>query len=139
MAAWAPDGSLVFRSADGIRRWRGGSVSSARVGDLSAFYGPWVAPNSRFVAFDTGARSTKVQVRRLELRSGKVFDLGPPGRLSPVYARVDAIWMQIAQRCEPGCAKPVVGGPRVFSLDPRDGSEEVLMLPTLDGIAVWYE
>ncbi|MFP5225611.1 MAG: hypothetical protein ACLGH3_08710, partial [Actinomycetota bacterium] len=139
MAAWAPDGSLIFRSDDGVRRWRSGNSSSSRAAAISNFYDPWVAPNSRFAAYDTGARSTRVQVRRVEIRSGKVSDIGPPGRMNPVYARVDTLWMQIAQRCEPECLQPVVGGPQVFAINPNDGKERLIKLPTLEGVALWYE
>lgn len=138
MARWLPDDSLVFRSSDGVRRWQPGQSSSSSVASLSAFYGPWPSPNGRSIAFDTGARNTRVQVRRLDRATGSVTNIGPPGRFRPVYAAGDAIWMQVAQRCTPGCTSPIVGGPEVYAFNPSDGKERLLSLPTLEQIAVFY-
>lgn len=138
MARWLRDESVVFRSADGIRRWRPGGSSSTGIADLGAFYNPSVSPNGRSIAFDTGARNVRVQARRLDLATGEVTDVGPPGRFRPIYAAGDAIWTQIANRCTPGCDQPVVGGPEVFSFNPVDGKERLLRLPTLEMIALAY-
>lgn len=138
-AAWMPDGSLVFRSLDGARRWKPGRTESSPVGDVSSWYDPSPGPAGRLVAYDTGRVSRNVQVRRVNVLSGKVNDVGPPGRAHPIYAAANTIWTQIVQRCRPDCAQPYVLGPIVYAINPTSGKERVLSLPTLDGLALWSE
>jgi hypothetical protein len=138
-ATWLPDGSLVFRSLDGVRRWKPGKSQSSALGDLSTWYAPWVGPNGRVVAYDTGRFSRRVQVRRVNVLTGVVTDIGPPGRANPVYAAGNEIWTQIVQRCRPDCFEPFVLGPIVYALNPNTGEERVISLPTLEGLALWSE
>lgn len=138
-ATWLPDGSLTFRSRDGVRRWEPGDSSSEAVPGLSTWYAPWPAPNAKLVAYDTGRTSADVRVRTVHLGNGKVRDVGPAGRANPVFARYDEIWVQIVQRCSPGCAQPYVLGPVVSAVDITTGRERRLQLPTLEGLALWSE
>lgn len=138
-ATWLPDGTLMFRSRDGVRRWKPGRTSSSSIDGLSSWYAPWPAASGRHVAFDSGRTSTSVRVRRLNLANGRVVDVGPAGRAHPVYAAHDEIWVQIAQRCTPRCPEPVVLGPVVSAIDLATGRERRLSLPTLEGLALWSE
>lgn len=138
-ATWMPDGSLVFRSLDGARRWKPGKPDSNAIGDVSTWYDPSPGPAGKLVAFDTGRVSRNVQVRRVNVLTGEVVDIGPPGRAHPIYAAGNQIWTQIVQRCRPDCLEPFVLGPIVYSINPNSGEERVLRLPTLAGLALWSE
>jgi hypothetical protein len=138
-ANWLADGSLVFRSLDGVRRWKPGRDSSLPVDQLSTWFAPWGSPNGKLVAYDTGRVTKNVQVRRVNVFSGKVVDVGSPGRANPIYAAQDAIWVQGVQRCRPDCDEPYVLGSLVYSINPATGEEKPLQLPSLDGLALWGE
>lgn len=138
-ATWMPDGSLVFRSLDGVRRWRAGRDSSNPVGQLSSWYDPSASPGGTLVAYDTGRVTKNVQVRRVNVFNGRVLDIGPPGRAHPIYAAPDEVWVQIVQRCRPDCLEPFVLGPAVYAITPATGEERLLQLPTLEGLALWSE
>lgn len=137
-AAWLPSGGLVFKSLDGVRRWKPGSTSSVGVASLSVWYSPSASPNAKAVAYDTGRLTRRVQVRRVILATGEVTDVGPTGRANPIFAATNQIWTQIVQRCEPDCQDPFVLGPVVYAINPSTGKERVLQLPSLERIAVWY-
>lgn len=138
-ATWLSDGSLVFRSLDGVRRWKPGKTESSPIGDLSTWFSPSASPAGRLVAYDTGRLTKHVQVRRVHALTGEVVDVGPAGRAQPIFAAQNEIWTQIVQRCRPDCLEPFVLGPLVFAVNPRTGEERQLRLPTLDGLALWSE
>ena len=140
MGVWSGDGRRVyFRTKQGVRLWKVGASRSVSVRGIPAWFDPWASPDGRFVAFDTGARSTAVVVRSFDLRTGARKDVSPAGFFHPVVADAHTVWAQRVTPCDPGCIEPVQPGPEVFAFDTVTKASRKLTLTSLLDLDVRYE
>ncbi|HEX9775284.1 MAG TPA: hypothetical protein VGB83_06870 [Actinomycetota bacterium] len=138
MGAWTPDGKRVyFRTTRGARVWiaRTGAVESVNGG--ATWFNPWIAPDGRSLAYDTGEDSARVQVKVLDLRSGATRTIEPSGRFHPVFERTGVVWVQEVVRC-----RNCLGGTRrtanVYRVNLANGNTKEIALGSLAGIDVFY-
>lgn len=139
MAAWAPDGTRAYyRTGKNVRAWVAASGRSETVRGAGAWFDPWVSPDGALIAYDTGATTTSVGVRVLNLSKRTVAKLTGSGFFHPVFAHPKTVWVQRVQRCEPDCLDPVIPGPEVFAVNVVTGAQRKLALVTLIDVDVLY-
>jgi Tol biopolymer transport system component len=139
-AAMSPDGRKVYyRSSAGTRMWDAATRATAAVpGRPPIWFNPTVSIDGRALAYDTGATSAKVRVEVLDLRNGTRTQVGPTGRVHPVYATLRTLWTQSVAPCPAECLTDVTPGREVFATDLRNGNERKLALTSLQDLAVHY-
>ena len=138
-ATWSSNGKIVYYVSSGaLRSWTQGGTRSVAVPGSVRWFNPWPSPAGRRIAFDTGAVSTSVKVRTLDVRSGAKADVTKGGFFHPVWANANVIWVQKVAPCGQDCPAPVIPAPEVFAVDVRNGKQTKLALTSLEDIDVRY-
>jgi len=137
MGVWSGK-SVYFRARTGVRHWVPGKTASVGARGGLAWFDPSASRDGRFIAFDTGASSMSVRVRRFDVKTKVTSDVTPQGFFSPVYVDANTIWAQRVQRCEPDCLTPIVAGPEVDAFDIKTGKGKKLALTTLVDADVFF-
>lgn len=139
-AVMSADGRKVyFRSSQGRRVWDAATKATSAVpGNPPVWFDPVASLDGRTIAYDTGATTAKVKVEVLDVRTGTRTQVGPSGRMHPVYADNRTIWIRSVVPCQPDCFYPVSPGPEVFAVDLRTGKERKLKLTSLQDVTLFY-
>lgn len=132
MAVWSADGARVYyRDSKGTHAWVAATGRTERAPGNPAWFNPTASRDGKWIAYDTGATTTSVTVRMVDLGTGNRTRLSGQGWFHPVTANERTVWAQRAQPCSPDCLQPVVPGPEVVSIDTRTLKMRKLAIPTL--------
>lgn len=130
---------IYYRSSAGTRVWDAATDTTASVpGRPPAWFNPTPSIDGHMLAYDTGATTEKVRVETIDVRSGARRQVGPTGRIRPIYADLRTLWTQTVIPCTGECLTSVTPGTEVFATDLRNGRERKLALTSLQDLAVFY-
>jgi hypothetical protein len=138
MGVFSRDGRTVyFRDSAGVRAWTTTTALTRNLRKLQ-WFDPSPSPDGSLVAFDTGAESTKVRIRTLNLRALTLQTVSKPGRGYPIFAGPRTVWAQEIVAC-PACPSAAQPGTRVFAIDTSTLSERLLPIQSIQDADVLYQ
>jgi hypothetical protein len=98
MGVFSRDGrTTYFRDSGGVRAWTAATALTRNVRKVQ-WFDPSPSPDGSLVAFDTGAESTQVRIRTLDLRALTVLTVSKPGRAYPIFAGPRTVWSRARTR-----------------------------------------
>jgi Tol biopolymer transport system component len=138
MGVFSRDGRMVyFRDSAGVRVWTTTTALTRNLRKLQ-WFDPSPSPDGSLVAFDTGAESTKVRIRTLNLRALTLLTVSKPGRGYPIFAGPRTVWAQEIVAC-PACPRAAQPGTRVFAIDTGTLTERLLAIQSIQDADVLYQ